>query len=249
MRASDDNLFDLPEVTMRIPGGWSGPEEFAERLPDGCNLTTDTLLLADGSSFELNALPADEEFAGVFASSCPKLPTEEERQAIEEYKVNVCVTGRGGSIAAASQLMSAGAAVIAAGGAGVFVDNSGISHGATDWLTLHESADDGGVYWAFVSTVRSKESELYSVGMHILGFREAIIPMTGNEEFDYRTLHSFLGYTAFSGNTLKDGEIVGDHVLPTFTVQSEPYDRFPKHAPMYNPYGQWRLTPFNSELN
>ncbi|WP_148073639.1 hypothetical protein [Bythopirellula goksoeyrii] len=248
MRANDENLIDVPEVTLRIPGSWSGPEEFAERLPRGCDLTSDRLVLADGSSYELNALPADQEFAGVFASSCTKLPSETERKAIEDYKVNVCVTGRGGSIAAATELMAAGAAVIAAGGAGVFVDNSGIAHGASDWLTLRESADSGGVYWAFVSTVRANE-ELYSVGMHILGFREAIIPLTGNDEFDYRTLHSFLGYTAFSGNTLHEGEVVGDPVLPTFIVHSEPYDRFPEHAPMYNPYGQWRLTPFNSELN
>lgn len=248
MRISHDDRVAAPEVTLRIPGGWSGPQEFVERLPRGCRCTPERLVLADGTEFEFNALPADEEFAGVFAGGCPKLPTADERERIENYQVNVCLTGQGGSLAAAKQLMAAGAAVIAAGGAGVFVDNSGIAHGGADWLALLEGADTGGVYWAFVSAVHN-DDEVYSVGMHILGFRDAIIPRTGREDRDFRTLHSFLGYTAFSGKTLQDGELVGDPVLPTFQVHAEPYDRFPADAPMFNPYGQWRLKPLGGEMN
>jgi hypothetical protein len=206
------------------------------------------LVLPDGAEFELNALEADEEFPGIFASSCSKLPTQEEREQVESYKVNVCLSGRCGSVASAKQLLAAGAAVIRAGGAGAFVDNSGIAHGATDWITLHESADNGGVYWAFVSTARL-EGILFSVGMQILGFRDAIMPATGNEDYDYRTLHSFLGYTAFSGVKLEDGEIVGDAVLPTFRVHKEPHDRFPDGGPMFNPFGQWRLETLETEQN
>ena len=248
MRISDDDRIAIPEVTMRIPGGWSGPQEFLKQLPRGCRCTPDAFVLADGTEFEFNALPADEEFAGIFAGGCPKLPTEAERNQIETYRVNVCLTGPGGSIAAAKQLMAAAAAVMAAGGAGVFIDNSGIAHGATDWLALLDGADTGGVYWAFVSAVHN-DDELYSVGMHILGFRDAIIPRTGSDEHDYRTLHSFLGCAAFSGKTLQDGEMVGDAVLPTFHVHAEPHDRVPPDAPMFNPYGQWRLAPLNGELN
>jgi hypothetical protein len=217
-------------------------------LPRGCRCTAEALVLADGSEFELHAVPADEEFPQIFADSCPKLPTESERDRIDGYKVNICLTGRGGSVAAAKQIMSAAAAVLAAGGAGVFVDNSGIAHGATDWLTLLDSADDGGVYWAFVSTVRSTD-EYYSIGMHILGFRDAIIPSTGDKERDYRTIHSFLGYTAFSGVTLNDGEMVGDVVLPNFRVYSQADDRTPSEAPMFNPFGRWKLVPLDGLRN
>jgi hypothetical protein len=205
-------------------------------------------VLADGSEFELHAVPADEEFPKIFSDSCPKLPTESERDRIDGYKINICLTGRGGSIAAAKQIMSAAAAVLTAGGAGVFVDNSGIAHGATDWITLLDSADDGGVYWAFVSTVRAKD-EFYSIGMHVLGFRDAIIPSTGDKERDYRTIHSFLGYTAFSGVTLHDGEMVGDVVLPNFRVYSQADDRVPSHAPMFNSFGRWKLVPLDGLRN
>jgi len=236
------------EVTLRIPGTWRHPSELVERMPEGCRLTPEELVLPSGARFEFNALDADEEFPAVFASSCPKLPTEEEREQIENYTVNVCLTGPGGSLPAAGNLMEAAAALIEAGAAGVFVDNSGIAHGATDWLTLAGDQAAGGVYWAFVSTVRT-DDELYSVGMHVLGYREAVIPSTGNEEYDFRTLHSFLGYSYRSGAKIKDGEVVGDTVLPTFCVYREPADKFSPDAPMYNPFGQWRLKRLPVENN
>jgi hypothetical protein len=248
MQLSGHNAVPAPEVTMRIPGGWARPEEFFENLPRGCCCTANGITMPDGSEFELNALPADEDFPRIFASSCPKLPTETECEQVENYKVNICLTGRGGSIAAAKRLMEAAAAVMAAGGVGVFVDNSGIAHGATDWLKLFDSADTGGVYWAFVMAVQS-DVEVYSMGMHILGLRDAIIPSTGNAEYDSRTLHSFLGFTAFSGAALKDGEMIGDAVLPSFQICSQADDRAPASAPMFNPYGRWRLERIDSQRN
>jgi hypothetical protein len=248
MRANESEMTASPEVTLRIPGTWDRPEDFYENLPRGCRCNETGLVLANGSEFELHVLPADEDFPGIFAGSCPKLPTEDEREQIENYEVNICLTGQGGSIAAAKRIMEAAAAVLGAGGAGVFIDSSGIAHGATDWLTLYDSADDGGVYWAFVMAVRS-EKEVYSMGMHVLGFRDAIIPSTGDAEFDSRALHSFLGFTAFSGATLRDGEVVGDPVLPTFMVNSQEDDRCEPSAPMFNPYGRWRLEPIDIERN
>lgn len=236
------------EVTLRLPGTWEHPGELIERLLAGCQLTAQELILPGEKRFEFNPLPADEDFPGVFAGSCPKLPTEQEREQIENFTVNACITGPGGNLEAAYDLMQAAAALIQAGAAGVFVDNSGISHGATDWLALTESRQNGGVYWAFVTTVRT-EDELYSVGMHVLGFREAIIPRTANEEIDFRTLHSFLGYSYASGATINDGEVVGDPILPTFRVYHEPHDLLPAGLPMSNPFGQWRLKPFEPENN
>lgn len=236
------------EVTLRIPGTWEHPRELVERLPDGCRLEPETLVLPDGARFEFNPLPADEQFSGIFASSCHKLPTETEREQIENYTVNACLTGPGGSLDAARQLMVAASAMIQAGAAGVFVDNSGLSHGATDWLAMTDDRDGGGVYWAFVSTCRSKDV-LYSVGMHILGFRDAVLPRTGNEEYDFRTLHSFLGFYYRSGAPIRDGDVMDDPVLPTVRAYREPYDRMPPNAPMFNPFGQWRLESLPVENN
>jgi hypothetical protein len=85
--------------------------------------------------------------------------------------------------------------------------------------------------------------------MHILGLRDVIIPATSDHEFDARTLHSFLGFTAFSGATIRDGEVVGDPVLPTFLIVDQEDDRFPADAPMFNPYGHWKLVPYDVARN
>jgi hypothetical protein len=247
MRASESRR-PAVEVTLRIPGTWRDRDEFYSRLPRGCHCTAEALVLPDGSQFELHALPADEEFPQIFANSCAKLPTEREREQVDHYRVNICLTGPGGSVAAAKRLMEAGAAVMAAGGAGAFVDNSGLAHGATDWRILCESANGGGVYWAFVCAVRT-HAESYSIGMHVLGFRDAIVPATGVEEVDFRTLHSFLGYTAFSGAVLNDGDMIGDPILPNFRVSHQEDDRVPPDAPMFNPLGRWRLEPIDVSRN
>lgn len=248
MVSSENDKMVGPEVTLRIPGTWRQPEEFYEALPRGCRATDNGIVLADGSAFELYVLPADTEFPGIFACSCPKQPTAIERQRIDDYRVNVCLTGRGGSLAAAQRIMAGAAAVLTAGGAGVFVDNSGIAHGAGDWLALLDGADTGGLYWAFVSAVRT-DDELYSIGMHVLGFRDGILPLTGDDERDYRTLHSFLGYTAFSGAALRDGDLIADMVLPNFRALAQSDDRVPAEAPMFNPYGRWRLVPVDALRN
>jgi hypothetical protein len=62
-------------------------------------------------------------------------------------------------------------------------------------------------------------------------------------------LHNFLGYTAFSGATIEDGEVVGDVVLPTFRVDRHADDRFPADVPMFNPYGRSRLERLDSQQN
>jgi hypothetical protein len=230
------------EVALRIPGQWASVEALAARLPLGCRLDDRYLYLEDDSKYEWNALNADDEFLKIFAQSCQRMPSERDRDVIEHYTVNFCLICPGGSIAAAKNVLRAAAAVLRAGGAGVFVDNAGIAHGSDDWHSLSEGADDGGVFWAFIAFIGNKK-DIYSVGMHILGHRDAIMPRTGNDEKDRLILASFLGYTYRSGVTLSENEIIADPSLPSFQLKSDPDERMPKDAPMHNPFGRWRLEP------
>ena len=43
-------------IALRIPGTWSSPRELIERLPDGCRLTPNALLLPDQTSVEFAAM-------------------------------------------------------------------------------------------------------------------------------------------------------------------------------------------------
>jgi hypothetical protein len=58
-----------------------------------------------------------------------------------------------------------------------------------------------------------------------------------------------LGFTAFSGATIQDGEMVGDPVLPTFRVESQADDRCPADAPMFNRCVRWKLVPIDGKRN
>src|SRR5436190_3981826 len=113
-------------VALRIPGQWSHPKELVELLPADCRLTPETLTLPDGTEVEFGAVPADTQFAQIFRSSCRQPATEEELAKVDGYRVNVFLSGPGGSMSAAWTMMQAGAAVIRAGGGGVFIDNSAI---------------------------------------------------------------------------------------------------------------------------
>ena len=234
-----------PEVTLRLPGRWSDPRELADALPEGYRLETNRLHLPDGSSVEANALPPDNEFPKLFIDGCQRSPSEEDLRTIENYQVNFCLTGPGGSYDAAKRMLDAGAAVIRAGGAGVFVDNSGLSHPSEDWLDLADDEQDGGAYWAFVMTVGA-EDEMYSSGAHVLGLRDAVVPRTGDDQADHFTLNNFLGYTYASGATIGDGDLLGDEDAAHFRVRMEPCTYLPEGSPLHNPYGRWRLEPMDA---
>src|SRR5262245_44144264 len=121
-------------VALRIPGQWSHPRDLVRRLPAGWRLTPERLIAPDVTPVEFGALAADDQFAQIFRSSSRRPATEDELATVDGYTVNVVLSGPGGSPRAARAMMEAGAAVVRAGGAGVFIDNSALAHGGGYWL-------------------------------------------------------------------------------------------------------------------
>jgi hypothetical protein len=166
---------DAPvEVVLRIPGTWSHPRELVESLPAGYRLTPEALIMPDGTKVEFNPMPPDDQFAEIFRSSCRRPPTEEELARIDGYTVNVGLSGPGGSLEAARTMREAGAAIVRAGGAGVFIDNCGLAFGGKLWLEMTEDASSDAVSFAFVGIVRS-QTEVWTMGMHVLGMRDVVM--------------------------------------------------------------------------
>jgi hypothetical protein len=130
-----------PRIVLRIPGDWNHPGELLERLPTGFRLTPEALWLPDGTEIDFTPMAPDAEFARVFQEACRRPPKDDERAALCRYRVNVVLSGAGGSLESARTMMQAGAAVVRAGAAGVFIDNSALAHGGADWIAM---ADDGG---------------------------------------------------------------------------------------------------------
>src|SRR2546426_6979123 len=130
---------DAPvEIVLRIPGTWSHPRELLEGLPAGHRITPEALVMPNGTVVEFDPMPPDDQFAEIFRSSCRQPSTEEELAKIDGYTVNVCLSGPGGSLQAAQRMMEAGAAIVRAGAAGVFIDNCGLAHGGQHWLEMTE---------------------------------------------------------------------------------------------------------------
>jgi len=233
---------DVPEIAVRIPGTWSCPASLEKSLPKGFELSAGWLQLPGGDRLRVFVHPPDDDFADIFTAACRGAVPDAESSRIRGYGVNLCLAGSGGSIEAAQRMMKGVAAVIRAGGMGVFIDNSGAGHLGCDWLDLAGDPDDAATFPAFVASYANGDN-IYSVGMHVLGLRDAIMPRTGDREADACVLSSFLLYTIFCG--VADGDFIGDDKEPTHRVWGEDCDFPPPGTPMHNPYGCWRLEVFD----
>ncbi len=227
------------KVGLRIPGKWSHPRELLERLPDGCRLKPESLFLPDGTEFEFGAMDADDEFAQIFRSSCRDTPTDDELATVDHYTVNVLVSGPGGSLPKARALMQAGAAIVQAGGAGVFIDNSGLAHGGQQWLAM---ADDGGpdaISFAFVTIVGGR-TDVYTMGMHILGYRDLVMKRTDLDTGDMDIVE-VIRYVSGGEKPIGDGHIIANLDGPRFRTLAEDSPAELAASPMHNPFGRLKL--------
>lgn len=226
-------------ISLRIPGQWSHPKELVERLPTGFRLTPETLVLPDGTQVDFGAAPADNQFAGIFKGSCRQPPTAEELAAVDNYKVNVFLSGPGGSMPAAHLMMRAGAAIIRAGGAGVFIDNSTLAHGGQNWI---EMADDGGpdaLSFAFVAIVRG-QTDVWTMGMHALGLHDILMKRTDIEDGGFDIVE-MIRYLARGDKPVDDGHVIADLDGPRFQAFRQDSPAELARSPMHNPYGRLKL--------
>ena len=203
------------------------------------------MLLPGGGSVGVFPHPPDGEFPVIFATGCRQPLSGPERRRIATYKVNVCLVAPGGCSDAVRRMLIAAGAVVRAGGLGVFVDNSGMAHRPDGWLAVADNAMVNSVFLALVTVFPSRD-ELQSVGMQMIGLRDAVIPQTGDRNSDYEMLNDFLEYSLISGVAIAHGDFVGDEGGPRYRLRREASPLFPPGSPLHNPYGQWRLKPLKS---
>ena len=227
-------------TTLRIPGKWAHPGELIDQLPPDCRLTPETLHLSDGTEIEFSPMPPDAQFPQIFCSSCRQPPTEEERAIVNSYSVNVGLTGPGGSQEAAQTMMRAGAAILQAGGAGVFNDNSGLAHGRDLWLQMADDGSSDALSYAFVSIV-SSEREVWTMGMHVLGLPEIVMSRSEIAP-DAETVVEVVRYICRDEKPFGEGHIIADESGPRYQVQTAPADEQFTGTPMHNPFGRLRLS-------
>jgi hypothetical protein len=227
-------------ITLRIPGRWSGPRELIESMPEGCRLKPESLVLSNGTHIELGFREADDQFAGIFRTSCRQEPTDEEMATVDGYTVNVLLSGPGGSLEAAHTMMQAGAAIVQAGGAGVFIDNSALAHGGQNWLAMTDDGGPDALGFAFVSIIRGKE-QVWTMGMHALGLRD-ILMNRSDIEVDGFDIVEVIRYLSRGDKPIGDGHVIADLDGPRFQAFfAQVNSDMPPDSPMHNPFGQLKL--------
>lgn len=225
-------------TTLRIPGAWSHPGELLERMPPGYRLTHEALLLPDGAEIEITPMAPDTQFAQIFKMSCRRPASADEVATVGRYTVNIGLSGPGGSMEGALRMMQAGAAIVRAGGAGVFIDNSALAHGGGHWI---EMADDGGpdaLSFAFVSIVSGRQ-DVWTMGMHVLGYPD--IGMRRSDA-DAHDIIDVIRYVCSGNKPIGDGHLVGDEQGVRFQVKAASPDARTAGSPMHNPFGRLMLT-------
>ncbi len=226
-------------VAMRIPGKWAHPRELLERLPEGCRLTGEELILPDKTQVDFGAMDADKQFAQIFRSSCRQPATAEEQAAVDGYRVNVLLSGPGGSLEAARVMMQAGAAIVRAGGAGVFIDNCGLAHGGQDWLAMTEDAGPDALSFAFVAIIRGK-ADVWTMGMHVLGLRDIVMKRADVEVGGFDIVE-VIRYLSLGEKPVDEGHIIADLDGPRFQIFAQDSPQELARSPMHNPFGRWKL--------
>ncbi len=226
-------------IALRIPGQWSNPAELVARLPRGFRFTPESLLFADGTQIEFGAMDADDQFAKIFESSCRQPPTEEEIAAVNNYAVNLLLSGPGGSLQAAHKMMQGAAALIQSGGAGVFIDNSGLAHGGQHWIDMTQDGSPDALTFAFVSIVQG-QNDIRTMGMHALGFRDLVMKRS-DVEIDGFDIVDVIRYIATSEKPVEDGHIIADLSGPRFRIFTQDGDSRLAGSPMHNPFGGLKL--------
>lgn len=229
-------------TTLRIPGTWAHPGELLERLPDDVRLTPDTLFMPDGTEIEFTPMAPDDQFAGVFRSACRRPATRDELARVGGYTVNVALSGPGGSMDAARTMLRAGAAIVKAGGAGVFIDNSALAHGGGLWTEMAEDGGPDAVSFAYVNVIGGQH-EAYTVGMHVLGFPDIIMRSDDLEE-EGDTIIEVLRYLCNEVKPIADGHVLCDLDGPRYRATATTGNELPADSPMFNPFGRLRLTSY-----
>lgn len=230
---------DRPEITLRIPGDWAHPGELLERLPEGYRLTPEALLLPNGTEIKFSPMPPDDQFPEIFKSSCRRRPSDDELAVVARYTVNIGLTGPGGSLESALTMMQAGAAIVRAGGAGVFIDNCGLAHGGSLWIEMTDDASPDSISFAFASIV-SGPHEVFTMGMHAMGFPD-ILMRSPAVDVQGETIIDIIRYVCGGGKPIGVGHILADEHAPRFHVVALTQDDFEPGSPMHNPFGRLRI--------
>jgi hypothetical protein len=136
-------------------------------------------------------------------------------------------------------MMRAAAAIIRAGGAGVFIDNSALAHGGQNWLDMTEDGGSDALSFAYVSIVAGR-TEAWTMGMHVLGLRDIVMKRADADSDDFGII-DVIRYLARGDKPVGDGHILADLSGPRFRAVAQECPERRPGSPIHNPFGRLKL--------
>jgi hypothetical protein len=159
---------------------------------------------------------------------------------------------RENAVAIARTMLRLGHALLDAGGLAIKCESSGIGHSRSGWSLLTDATEASSdadslstLHSLFVAAPIRKDEELYTCGMHLLGYPDAIALVDDDTEGAH-LLSSFLLYLLqesvahpiAEGHTFRPSE-----GSTRYRLQHEPCRLYEPDRFFFNPYGMWRLSP------
>jgi hypothetical protein len=135
--------------------------------------------------------------------------------------------------------MEAGSAVVRAGGAGVFIDNSALAHGGQHWLEMTEDGGPDALSFAFVGIVRG-QADAWTMGMHALGLPDVVMKRADVEAGGFDIVE-VIRYLSRGEKPVGDGHVLADLDGPRFQAFLQDGPGELTGTPMHNPFGRLQL--------
>lgn len=197
--------------------------------------------------FGIEIYEQDENMRTAFEELGMGRLSEEELAAIDNHAFTIYLIGKGGTIAAAQQIMDASQALLQAGGLGVKIETTGKAFNVATWEMLCNIEDDARLYDGFVIKLHAEGDVYYTCGMHNLGLRDAIVGAVDQQTAVY-TLDAFSLYQVLEQPHIRPGESFSPAPeSPSFQINQEEDKRYPEDDIFYNKYGLWILQPIAEE--
>jgi len=237
---------NLPPTVIGVPGLWENHEAIVRAIAE----QSDGYLFADrvithGESeerFGLEIYEHDPRMREAFEIvGGGQIPSEDLDQ-IEQHTFTLYLIGPGEKNADyLRSMMRATMGLLKAGGLGVKIESTGISHSKVRWAELLERDPLLGVLFGFVVYITDSNGTTCSCGMHSIGLPDALVD--GMPEDDaVSLLKSFVGFQFLEEPELGDGETfqAGDD-QPVYTLHKEECSFYDEDDLFFNGNGMWRL--------
>jgi hypothetical protein len=233
------------ETVLCVPGLWADRNALVSSImgDSGGYLFVGRVLmqLETKEAFELQVEQPDPRLMNAFHAAGRHWVRAEDLARIDAHTFVLYLIAPGGSRAKAEAAMAAAGGLLRAGGLAVKVETAGIAHSRETWLEFVEKRYLFSAHRALVVYVTGEQ--VYSCGMHNLGYRDAIVD-AGAAADPAELLKVFTYYLFTENPTIRPGETFSVAPgTPVYRVEDEPCALYDGDSLFTNPYGMWRLSP------